>query len=137
MHSTQNTPTNTNVFFALTSNHLTGHGDRVWCATWHPTKPILATCSGDKTVRIWQATNAQDPTQWQCTNILEGGHKRTIRSVAWSPDGRQLATGSFDATTGVWERDEEEGGGKSCEEQFVSTREIICGEGRDPHSSWM
>lgn len=101
---------------ALTSPCLSffqlGHEDRVWCATWHPTKPILATCSGDKTVRIWQSTNAQDPTVWQCTNVLEGGHKRTIRSVAWSPDGRQLATGSFDATTGVWERDEDENGGK-------------------------
>ncbi|KAG0354733.1 WD40-repeat-containing domain protein [Gamsiella multidivaricata] len=93
---------------------LQGHEDRVWCAAWHPTKPILATCSGDKTVRIWQSTNAQDPTKWQCTNVLEGGHKRTIRSVAWSPDGRQLATGSFDATTGIWERDEDDSGDYEC-----------------------
>ncbi|KAF9585393.1 hypothetical protein BGW38_002596 [Lunasporangiospora selenospora] len=93
---------------------LQGHEDRVWCAAWHPTKPILATCSGDKTVRIWQATNAQDPTQWQCTGILEGAHKRTIRSVAWSPDGRQLATGSFDATTGIWEKDEDGNGDYEC-----------------------
>ncbi|KAF9162405.1 cytosolic iron-sulfur protein assembly [Actinomortierella ambigua] len=93
---------------------LQGHEDRVWCVSWHPTKPILATCSGDKTVRIWQNTNPQDDTQWQCIGVLEGGHKRTIRSVAWSPDGRQLATGSFDATTGIWERDEEENGEFEC-----------------------
>jgi WD40 repeat protein len=30
-------------------------------------------------------------------------HKRTIRSIAWSPSGRTLATASFDSTVGVWE----------------------------------
>ena len=45
-------------------------------------------------------------SNWQCINTLEGGHKRTIRSVAWSPSGHEMATASFDATTGIWEHDQ-------------------------------
>lgn len=32
---------------------LLGHEDRVWCATWSHTGTLLATCSSDKTIRIW------------------------------------------------------------------------------------
>lgn len=47
--------------------------------------------------------------------VIETEHKRTVRSIAWSPDGRTLASGSFDSTVGVWEEviplsdDEDEG----------------------------
>ncbi|KAG0740379.1 hypothetical protein G6F57_001525 [Rhizopus arrhizus] len=84
---------------------LEGHQDRVWQASWHPSKTLLATCSGDKTVRLWAPLSLTDPTQWQCVETLEGAHKRTIRSVAWSNTGNELATASFDATTGIWEYD--------------------------------
>ncbi|GAA5805326.1 WD40-repeat-containing domain protein [Helicostylum pulchrum] len=84
---------------------LEGHQDRVWQASWHPTKTILATCSGDKTVRLWTPISHDNFEHWQCIETLEGAHKRTIRSVDWSPTGNELATASFDATTGIWEND--------------------------------
>ncbi|ORX55168.1 WD40 repeat-like protein [Hesseltinella vesiculosa] len=84
---------------------LEGHQDRVWQASWHPTKTVLATCSGDKTVRLWAPISQNDFSTWQCIDTLEGAHKRTVRSVAWSPHGNELATASFDATTGIWEND--------------------------------
>ena len=39
-----------------------------------------------------------------CNTILEGAHKRTIRSVSWSPCGNWLATASFDGTTSLWSK---------------------------------
>ncbi|KAG2184237.1 hypothetical protein INT44_009252 [Umbelopsis vinacea] len=85
---------------------LKGHNDRVWQVAWSPNGNMLATCSGDKTVRIWANTSHSDTSKWDCVDVLDGAHKRTIRSVAWAPNGKELATASFDSTTGVWEYEE-------------------------------
>jgi len=79
--------------------------DRAWLSAPHPTLPLLATCSSNKTVQI-SSLRTLTPQ-----STIEGGHKRSIRSAAWKPNtGPQdnpesvLATGSFDATVGIWRR---------------------------------
>ncbi|CAL1546455.1 unnamed protein product [Lymnaea stagnalis] len=79
---------------------LTGHSDRAWCVSWSPSGTLLASCGGDKTIRIW----GKEGDKWVCKSILADGHTRTIRSVSWSPCGQYLAAASFDATTSVWSR---------------------------------
>lgn len=80
---------------------LCGHRDRAWHVAWSPSGDMLASCSGDKTVRVW----AKDPGsgRWHCTAVLEDMHTRTVRSCCWSPDSRHLATASFDRTTAIWQ----------------------------------
>ncbi|KAL8505082.1 hypothetical protein ACS0TY_016333 [Phlomoides rotata] len=90
---------------------LEGHTDRVWSLAWKPKSgvdgvpAVLASCSGDKTVRIWEQSS---PTgSFQCKAVLEDIHTRTVRTCSWSPSGKLLATGSFDATTAIWEENAE------------------------------
>ncbi|KAJ2841076.1 Cytosolic iron-sulfur protein assembly protein, partial [Coemansia erecta] len=108
-----------------------GHEDRVWQVSWDPTGLRLASCSGDKSVRIWtpltqarffstggeqqQQQQEQEQEQrddmrrtWECVDTIDGAHKRTVRSVAFEPTkGKTLATASFDGTTGIWEKDDD------------------------------
>ncbi|KAL2803341.1 WD40-repeat-containing domain protein [Aspergillus granulosus] len=75
--------------------------ERTWLTSPHPTLPLVATCSSDKTVRVYSLTN------FCLLSTISGGHKRSVRTCAWKPNisGESvLATGSFDATVGIWRR---------------------------------
>lgn len=45
---------------------LEGHMDRVWGLAWNPVYPMLASCSGDKTVRVWQQNPGKKTDSWEC-----------------------------------------------------------------------
>jgi len=111
---------------------LEGHSDRVWHLAWSPQGDTLASCSSDKTVRLWcpgpeggaavggaapgagvgagvgvgarQSSPSSPLSLFACAAKLEDSHTKTVRCAAWSPDGALLLTVSFDARAALWRR---------------------------------
>jgi hypothetical protein len=75
---------------------LQGHTGSVVSVAWSPDGKTLASGSGDKTIKLWEAATGKLLT------TLEG-HTGTVVSVAWSPDGKTLASGSVDQKVKLWE----------------------------------
>ncbi|KAJ6616485.1 WD40-repeat-containing domain protein [Mycena sp. CBHHK59/15] len=88
---------------------LPGHDDRAWHVAWNPAKPLLASCSADKSVRMYSYTPSGT---FSHITTIPTGHTKTVRAVAWAPSGNTLATASFDANIGIWEQEEAEEEGR-------------------------
>lgn len=107
---------------------LPGHSGPAWAVSWNPCRPILASCSSDKTVRLYGYTikgsgslRSKDDIEFRFLQEIPTAHKRTIRSIAWSPNGKSLATGSFDSTVGIWEEVDEYEGFEGAEGAHAET----------------
>ncbi|MGV9642905.1 nSTAND1 domain-containing NTPase [Streptomyces sp. NPDC003514] len=77
------------------STLLSGHTDSVNGIAWHGSR--IATVSRDRTVAVWDVTAPGG----QSRTLL--GHKGSVTSVSWSPDGTRLATASQDGTAVIWD----------------------------------
>ncbi|KAL0958054.1 hypothetical protein HGRIS_000231 [Hohenbuehelia grisea] len=85
---------------------LAGHDDRVWHIAWNPTRPLIASCSADKHVRLYSySKDDQNNLSFNHNSTVSTGHTKTVRALAWAPSGQTLATGSFDANIGIWEQE--------------------------------
>ena len=72
-----------------------GHGDEVFKIASHPQNPMVATSSGDKTVKLW------DTEKLQATQTLQG-LTDFVFAIAFSPDGTLVAGGSYDGEVRIW-----------------------------------
>lgn len=76
---------------------LGGHDETVWSVCWDWTGQLLATSGQDQTIRIFTKTG-------KLICELRGAHTRTIRCVAFAPNGYLLAAASFDGVVSVWSK---------------------------------
>jgi len=89
---------------------LEGHNDRVWSVGWNASQSMLATCSGDKSVRLYSySTDPDGELRFDLVSSIPTGHTKSVRTVSWSPAGKTFVTGSFDSTIAVWEEADDAG----------------------------
>src|SRR5262249_45176642 len=72
-----------------------GHERKVNSATFSPDSRRLATCSQDRTVRLW-------PIEGGACAVLRG-HTDDVFAAAFHPDGTRLATAGRDRAVWLWD----------------------------------
>lgn len=82
---------------------LTPHANGVFDIKWSPSDKLIATASGDHTVRISTPASSAS-SEDQVLHVLHG-HSGTVKCVAWDPayDGEVLCTGGRDGGICVWD----------------------------------
>ena len=100
---------------------LTGHSGEVFGVKFSPDGTVLASCSNDKHLFLWnvygecdnymvlkgaqQATRHVAVSAWcqTLTTIPCTGHKNAVLDVHWTNDGEKLLSASPDKTVRVWD----------------------------------
>jgi WD40 repeat protein len=78
-----------------TAARFSGHEKPVGSAAFSPDSRRLASCSLDRTVRVWQVESGE-------CQVLRG-HTDEVFAAAFHPDGRRLATGGRDRAVWLWD----------------------------------
>lgn len=85
---------------------LNGHESTVWAVAFDAKGDRLASCSEDKSIKIWQVDN--DKRSWNCVATLSGFHKRPVYDISWCKLTNHIATAGGDDSICVFKEDENE-----------------------------
>jgi U3 small nucleolar RNA-associated protein 13 len=113
---------------------LLGHKRGIWDVRFSPVDRRLASCSGDRTVRIWNVGSGE------CLRVLEGHLAATLK-VRWMSTATQLVSAGSDGLLKIWNAhdgaaaatldEEQHGGGKIWALDVARDGELVVSGGSD------
>lgn len=106
---------------------LKSHSSTVWSIAFDKTGSRLASCSDDKTVKIWQeylpgnpegiATKDNEPV-WKCVCTLGGYHNRAIYAIDWNHRTGDIVTADGDNYIRIFRENE-------CSDKNAPTFDLV------------
>ncbi|KAH9858072.1 WD40 repeat-like protein [Lenzites betulinus] len=87
---------------------LSGHKNEVNQVRSNPSRTRLASCSDDRTARIWNIEDIVYDRPQNDRVLLLKGHREAVSNIAWCPftasgEHEMIVTSSFDHTTRIWD----------------------------------